>query len=199
VPYIEELPLGYTRFVDAGVGYSIVAPPDWILIDLTGQDREQTVTALWNAYPEISDVFEYAARRPKGFDQRTAAVDLDRDHWAIDAAPTFDLGISTTPDGRSLEEILSAFSETLIEKYPEGTLVDARLSETQTGIPVAVVDFEYPTLDIAGEPTTFRMRKVYFHVRERLAVLTITEPFGHMPTSRQPVIHLDSVELLPDG
>jgi len=197
-PVIEGPSDGSTKFTDSQRGYSITLPPKWVVIDLTSDCVDCTLSSYMAQYPPLLETFERAASGGYGFSQRVAAVDLESSHQVADLGVYLTLEVDLEPATLTVQQLHDQ-ATAANQQYPDASILSAEIITTSTGVPISIHRISSPSsLPLAweGAPATTQYITALFITQDHLAMLHIVEPYEHFPELESVFDHvLRSIEL----
>ena len=175
--FTRPLADGSTEFTDGEIGYSLILPPGWIVLNLEAEDLEAAVEAAGTVNPELAPLLEYsAAAVSQG--TRLMALDPDPAQMAGGYAPNIALLALDIP-GLPLDDLLQTTALSIEAAVPGAELLSSTLIDDLNGRPVGRIEMTVPVTTMAGSQVAIRSTLILAEASGQLLELALqTEASG---------------------
>ncbi len=168
------LPDGSTEFTDPQIGYRLVLPPGWLVLDLEAGDVEQALEEAAGLNPQFSGLIEsFGTMLAQGM--RLMALRLDPQALAAGYPPNVVLiapeGLSSM--GLTLEFLLETTALSIEGIFPGAELISYEMIEDPNGAPLGRLDMRMPVTTFTGETATVRGTWLLALAGDQLIELTL--------------------------
>jgi hypothetical protein len=152
--FTRPLADGSTEFTDGEIGYSLILPPGWIVLNLEAEDLEAAVEAAGTVNPELAPLLEYStAAVSQG--TRLMALDPDPAQMAGGYAPNIALVALDIP-GLPLDDLLQTTALSIEAAVPGAELLSSTMIEDLNGRRVGRIEMTVPLATMFGTQVTVR-------------------------------------------
>jgi hypothetical protein len=152
--FTRPLADGSTEFTDGEIGYSLILPPGWIVLNLEAEDLEAAVEAAGTVNPELAPLLEYStAAVSQG--TRLMALDPDPAQMAGGYAPNIALLALDIP-GLPLDDLLQTTALSIEAAVPGAELLSSTMIEDLNGRRVGRIEMTVPLATMFGTQVTVR-------------------------------------------
>jgi hypothetical protein len=185
-----------TKLIDSKVGYQIIIPAQWTVLDLSSGDWEQILAVAVANNPDLAGVLQ-TAQSMLGSGARLFAVDTDASHIQGTSAPTFFALADTTTAAFPLEFMIGATEQTIPSTFPGAEVLDSGVTNNAKGLEIGFIEAKVPVNDANGDPMVLYEKLVLFHCGDYLVVAATTLPYDLQPSLDAVVGEMiDSIELV---
>lgn len=148
------LPDGSTELTDHELGYSLILPEGWFVMELTAEAFEGLARLGAELNPELAPMVEaFASTAPEG--TRFMAFDLNPQALQRGYAPSIlvqTLGLFGLP----LDFLLEATASTLESTIPASQIISHEMIENLNGVPAGRIELRMPMTAATGAQITVR-------------------------------------------
>jgi len=152
--FTRPLADGSTEFTDGEIGYSLILPPGWIVLNLEAEDLEAAIQMAGRTNPDLAPLLEYsAAAVSQG--TRFMALDPDPAQMAGGYAPNIALLALDIP-GLPLDDLLQTTALSIEAAVPGAELLSSTMIEDLNGRRVGRIEMTVPLATMFGTQVTVR-------------------------------------------
>ena len=168
---------GSTEFTDGEIGYSLILPPEWIVLNMEAEDLEAAIQMAGRTNPDLAPLLEFsAAAVSQG--TRLLAFDPDPVLMATGYSPNIVL-VSLDDPGLSLEYLVQATALSIEATLPESQLLSSEMMRDLNGRPAGRIEMTMPVTTMAGSQVTVRSTLILAEASGQLLELALqTEASG---------------------
>jgi len=171
---------GSTEFTDGEIGYSLILPPEWIVLNMEAEDLEAAIQMAGRTNPDLAPLLEYsAAAVSQG--TRLLAFNPDPEQMAIGYPPNIVL-VSLDNPGLSLEYLVRATALSLEATLPGSQLLSSEMMQDLNGRPVGRIEMTMPVTTMAGSQVSIRSTLILAEASGQLLELALQTEAGGFPS-----------------
>lgn len=145
---------GTTEFTDHELGYSLVLPPEWIVLDLNAEDMEAMIRAGADLNPDLAPLLEaFASTAAEG----TRFIALHPNAQALQVGYVPNIALVTLGDlGVPLRTLLEVTAQSLESMIPGAQLISYDMIDSLNGNPAGRVEMRMPVTTVHGTQISAR-------------------------------------------
>jgi hypothetical protein len=171
---------GSTEFTDDEIGYSLILPPEWIVLNLEAEDLAAAIQMAGRTNPDLAPLLEYsAAAVSQG--TRLLAFDPDPEQMAAGYPPNIVL-VSLDNPGLSLEYQVQTAALSIEAILPESRLLSSEMMQALNGRPAGRIEMTMPVTTMAGSQVTIRSTWILAEASGQLLELTLQSEASGFPS-----------------
>lgn len=163
---------GSTEFTDHELGYSVVLPAEWIVLNLSAQDVEAMIRISAGLNPELAPLLEaFASTAAQG----TRFIALHPNAQALQAGYVPNIAIVTLGAlGLPLDFLLEGTARSLEAMIPGARLISHERIDDLNGAPAGRIEMRMPVTTAYGTQITARGTWVLVEASGHMLQLTLT-------------------------
>lgn len=167
----RTLPDGSTEFTDHELGYSLVLPPEWVVLDLSAADMEAMIRFSADLNPDLAPLLEaFASSAAEG----TRFIALHPNLQALQVGYFPNIAMITLGDlGLSLRFLLEATAQSLETMIPGAKLISHEMIDSLNGSPAGRIEMRMPVTTVHGTQVSARASWILVQASGQILELTL--------------------------
>lgn len=163
---------GSTEFADHELGYRLVLPPEWIVLNLSAEDMEAMIRASAGLNPDLAPLLEgFASTAAEG----TRFIALHPNAQALRAGYVPNIAMIRLGDlGLPLDFLLEATAQSLESMIPGSQMISYAMIDSLNGSPAGRVEMRMPVTTVHGTQISARASWILIQASGQIPELTLS-------------------------
>jgi len=167
---------GSTEFIDPEIGYRLVLPAEWLVLELGAEDMEQALQEAAELNPQFAPLIgSFGTLASQGM--RLMALELDPRALTV-GYPTNVVLVSLDGMGLPLDYLLEGTALSVEGMFPGSELISYGLIDDLNGSTAGRIELRMPLTTAAGTSVTIRSTWILLQAGDRLIELTLQAEDG---------------------
>jgi hypothetical protein len=185
---------GSLLVVDGEIGYQLIVPAGWELVDLSGATEGEMLEMAATEYPERGDLI--VAYTNSGLDTRLSAYGESPNPAVSDYPPAIIVAVDTRYAALPLGVTVQLAAQVLPTMIQGAEVLSSETTQAASGLPIGIIETRLPLTDEDGQAIDVYQRSVLFKSGPYLVVVYLAAD-EQLREEVQPVFTqiIDSVSL----
>ncbi len=163
---------GSTEFTDHELGYRLVLPPEWIVLDPSAEDMEAMISAGAGLNPDLAPLVEaFASTAAEG--TRFIGLHLNAQALEVGYVPNITM-INLGDLGLTLPLVLEATAQSLETMMPGSQMLSYAMIDNLNGSPAGRIEMRMPVTTVHGTQISARASSILIQASGQMLELILS-------------------------